>query len=266
MTAYPEWLHILAWISLALALSCTLIVLIDIFRRPQKMGIMNVVWPMTTLYFGPLGLWAYFRIGRLTTGQHHRQMMATQPEKMKQGKEAMKSRPATRTQVSLGVTHCGAGCALGDIIAEWWVALVAMSFAGGVLQTRLLVDFALAWSLGVVFQYFTIAPMRGLSLGKGILVAIKADTIAIIAFQIGMSIWMVLSYYVFFPAPHLDVREAVFWFMMQIAMIAGFFTSYPANSWLLNKGFKEKMPEGKEAAMQLDLVFSGIKERGPTAA
>jgi hypothetical protein len=35
---------------------------------------------------------------------------------------------------------------------------------------------------------------------------------------------------------------AVFWFMMQIAMIAGTFTALPANAWLIRKGWKEKMP------------------------
>jgi len=30
--------------------------------------------------------------------------------------------------------------------------------------------------------------------------------------------------------------------MMQIAMLIGWATSYPANVWLLRKGWKEKMP------------------------
>jgi hypothetical protein len=30
--------------------------------------------------------------------------------------------------------------------------------------------------------------------------------------------------------------------MMQIAMIIGWATSYPANVWLIRKGWKEKMP------------------------
>jgi hypothetical protein len=33
----------------------------------------------------------------------------------------------------------------------------------------------------------------------------------------------------------------VFWLMMQIAMIAGFLTSYPVNWWLIRKGIKETM-------------------------
>ena len=33
-------------------------------RRPQKMFIMNLVWPITALYFSVFALWFYFRIGR----------------------------------------------------------------------------------------------------------------------------------------------------------------------------------------------------------
>jgi hypothetical protein len=39
----------------------------------------------------------------------------------------------------------------------------------------------IAFMLAIVFQYFTIAPMRDLSLGKGIIQAIKADTLSMSA-------------------------------------------------------------------------------------
>lgn len=84
--------------------------------------------------------------------------------------------------------------------------------------------------------------MRGLSLGKGIVAAARADTLSIMMFEVGMFGWMAISWYLLFPAPHLDPGEAVFWFMMQIAMIAGFFTAIPANAWLIKIGWKEKMP------------------------
>ena len=32
-----------------------------------------------------------------------------------------------------------------------------------------------------------------------------------------------------------------FWFMMQLAMLAGFLTSYPANAVLIGAGIKESM-------------------------
>lgn len=38
-----------------------------------------------------------------------------------------------------------------------------------------------------------------------------------------------------------EVSSFEYWFMMQIAMTIGFFTSYPANWWLITRGFKEKM-------------------------
>jgi hypothetical protein len=41
--------------------------------------------------------------------------------------------------------------------------------------------------------------------------------------------------------PQIEKTNPVFWFMMQIAMLAGFFTSYPVNWWLLRSGIKEKM-------------------------
>jgi hypothetical protein len=39
----------------------------------------------------------------------------------------------------------------------------------------------------------------------------------------------------------LKVDSPEFWFMMQIAMIFGFMTSYPVNWWLLKSGLKERM-------------------------
>ena len=38
-----------------------------------------------------------------------------------------------------------------------------------------------------------------------------------------------------------DKTTPLFWFMMQIAMLAGFLTSYPVNWWLLRSGIKEKI-------------------------
>jgi hypothetical protein len=60
----PDWLHLLAVVSLVLAGLCALVIAADEFRHPQKMWIMSAVWPITALYFGPIGLWAYFAIGR----------------------------------------------------------------------------------------------------------------------------------------------------------------------------------------------------------
>jgi hypothetical protein len=38
-----------------------------------------------------------------------------------------------------------------------------------------------------------------------------------------------------------EVASPEFWFAMQLAMLAGFATSYPVNWWLIRAGVKEKM-------------------------
>jgi hypothetical protein len=53
--------------------------------------------------------------------------------------------------------------------------------------------------------------------------------------------WMLLTYFVIFPQPHLRPNDPGYWFMMQLAMIAGFFTAYPVNYLLVRMGLKEVM-------------------------
>ena len=93
-----------------------------------------------------------------------------------------------------------------------------------------------------MFQYFAIAPMRGLGLKDGLKAAARADFISLTAFEIGPFGWMALMAFVFFPAPHhLMPNTATYWFLMQIGMTVGFATSWPANVWLLNRGIKVAM-------------------------
>ncbi|MBW4040419.1 MAG: DUF4396 domain-containing protein, partial [Acidobacteria bacterium] len=112
---------------------------------------------------------------------------------------------------------------------------------GKVLYAEYAGDLLLAWLLGIAFQYFTIKPMRKLSAGQGLIAAVKADTLSIVSFEVGLFAWMALTFFVFFPHPHLKPTQAGYWFMMQIGMVLGFFTSYPVNRWLVKKGWKEAM-------------------------
>jgi hypothetical protein len=81
-----------------------IILAVDVMRHPQKMAVMNWVWPITALYFGPFALWSYYNFGR---------------QKDLGNKEGHKEEQPYWQKVWKGVTHCGAGCTLGDIIAEW---------------------------------------------------------------------------------------------------------------------------------------------------
>ena len=228
----PTWLVWLSWVSLAVAVLCAADILIDIYgrRRRQRMPVMEAVWPVTALYFGPVASLAYRRWGR----------PASRRWLDEQGLDEPPERPFW-TKVAVGVSHCGAGCTLGDIVAEWVVFALGVQIAGMALLPEYIGDYVLALLLGIVFQYLAIAPMRGLSFGKGIVQAAKADVLSLTAFEVGLFGWMVLMALVFFPGPHLHPDSPVYWFGMQLGMVLGFFTAWPVNVWLIRKSIKEAM-------------------------
>jgi hypothetical protein len=68
-------LALLAWVSIGAALVCAAVIVLDEMRHPQAMGVMNVVWPVTALYFSIFAVWAYFALGRKYTREAMRHGM-----------------------------------------------------------------------------------------------------------------------------------------------------------------------------------------------
>lgn len=141
---------------------------------------------VTALWAGPLGLAAYWLIGR-GSGQE---------------------KPMWES-VLVGDSHCGAGSTVGDFIGEWIVFLTGVTIAGSALWSDYVLDFLFANSIGIVFQYYPIAPMRGLSGFAGIKAALKADTISLLAFEAGMFVWMGITGRVLFH-PRLEPNQATY--------------------------------------------------------
>lgn len=242
----PAWLHSLSIAYLLFGWFCAAVIAADVLRHPQHRWIMNLVWPITALFGTAWILWQYFSYGRLASQQ-----------KAHAATERDEQPPSWRPtpfpiMVSNGALHCGSGCTLGDICAEWLAfafptVAVALGwhglFADKIFAVSIL-DYLFAYAFGIFFQYFTIAPMRGLSFGAGIVAAIKADTLSLTAWQVGMYGFMAIACFVIFRAGFgvtLEVNSVEFWFMMQVAMIAGFMTAYPVNWWLIRRGVTEKM-------------------------
>jgi hypothetical protein len=225
----PNWLTALAWVYLGICFVCAGVIAYDIFvnHRRQPMGVMDAVFPITALYFGPFALALYLRWGRV----------GVRPRSAPSASE----RPGWAT-MAIEVSHCGSGCTLGDLIAEWVVFALTLTIAGYTLFAEYVGDYLLALAFGIVFQYFAIAPMQGLGLREGLKAAARADFLSLTCFEIGLFGWMALMTFVFFPAPHhLMLTSAAFWFLMQIGMIIGYFTSWPANVWLVKRGIKVPM-------------------------
>lgn len=242
----PDWLHNLSIAWLLVGGVCALVIAIDETGHRQHMAIMNVVWPVTALFGTVWVLWQYFTYGRLAT---HARMHAA----MQRGKE-MPNKKYTPLPIAVanGTLHCGAGCTLGDIAAEWLAFRfpgIAIAFGwhhliGPRIVAVWIFDYILAFGFGILFQYYTIKPMRDLSVGQGLVQAVKADALSLTAWQIGMYGFMALAYFVIFGialGTKLETDMVEFWFMMQIAMLCGFITSYPINWWLIRSGVKERM-------------------------
>jgi len=186
-------------------------------RRHQPMGVMNAVFPITALYLGPFALALYWRYARAEPSPSRVRVAAVPEMAMApagggaagsgagpgpaDGPAApARARPWWAT-MAIEVSHCGSGCTLGDLIAEWVVYALALTIAGYTLFAEYLFDYVFAVALGIVFQYFAIAPMRGLGVRDGLKAATKADIVSLTFFEIGLFGWMALMAFVFFPAP-----------------------------------------------------------------
>jgi hypothetical protein len=271
----PVWLTVVAWLYLSVCFCCAAIIACDITvnHRRQRMGVMNFVFPITALYFGPFALALYWRWGRAsarTTAPMPMSRAATSQApvayaggraQMHGGQNAypemagaaephaadVPAPPDERSRpwwvsMAIEVSHCGSGCTLGDVISEFAIFWLGLTIAGATLGAEYIGDYIFALAFGIIFQYFAIAPMRGLGLKDGLIAAAKADFISLTAFEVGLFGWMAIMAFVLFPAPHpLMPSSAAYWLLMQIGMIIGYFTSWPANVWLVNRGIKVLM-------------------------
>jgi hypothetical protein len=269
------WLTVVAWLYLSACFCCAGIIACDIAfnRRRQPMGVMNFVFPITALYFGPFALALYWRWGRAaarttmasmsmsraavssaavasagdgmqTAGQNadHEIAAAVGPDGTDE--PALRGELARPWWVTMAieVSHCGAGCTLGDVISEFAIFGLGLTIAGVTLGAEYVGDYIFALVFGIIFQFFAIAPMRSLGLKDGLIAAAKADVISLTAFEIGLFGWMAIMAFVLFPASHhLMPSSAAYWLLMQIGMIIGYCTSWPANVWLIKRGIKVPM-------------------------
>lgn len=231
----PQWLTYLSILSLVLGALTSLWIAVDLRNHPAKIGVMNAVWPICALFGSILLLWFYLKYGRNKGGEQEEQAELPYP-----------------AIVAKGALHCGAGCSLGDLVAEnivFFAPVVLIPFGYHTIFSEAIfatwvLDYIFAYIFGIIFQYFAIVPMRGLSFGEGVWAAVKADTLSLTSWQVGMYGFMAIAYFGIFGSilgVKIDVTMPTFWFVMQIAMLSGFVTSYPVNWWLIHAGWKERM-------------------------
>ncbi len=221
----PMWLTVISWIFVGLALLCAVAILYDIYGRGyrQRTSVMGAVWPITALYLGPLALWAYNRWGRPRSEKWQKEH-GIAPEK------------SLSAAGVAGGTPGGAASAVGHVLGVPLVVFSGLTIAGLDLWAMILVIAVIAVVLLFVFEYFfSTVPARGLPSGKGVGVALLIALVTVLAFDVGMGGWMLVLHFLFFMPPLTDVT---FLFLMQIGLILGFMTGYPAVLWLVRRGIK----------------------------
>jgi len=221
----PGWLTAVSWIFVSLALLCAVAILYDVYGRGyrQRVRVMEAVWPITALYLGPLALPAYYRWGR-PRSEKWRKEHGDAPEK---------SLPAAA--VTGGIPG-GAASAVGHVLGVPLVVFLGLTFLGLDLWAMILMIAVIAVVLLFVFEYFfSTVPTRGLSSVEGLKVALLIALVTVLAFDVGMGGWMLVLHFLLFMPPLTDVT---FLFLMQVGLILGFLTGYPAVLWLVRRGIK----------------------------
>ncbi|MHA7276139.1 DUF4396 domain-containing protein [Arthrobacter sp. Hz1] len=222
-TVIPGWLTPVSWLFVALGVISAALVLYDIYGRGNRQpnAAMGIVWPISALYLGPFGLWAYNRWGK--TRSSTPEGPAAQSEKDLHGKALTGSTPG------------GAAATVGHFIGVPLVVASGLTIAGTNLWVLIIVIALLAIALLFVYEYFFASRAGRSSAGKNAGVALVTAAITVLAFDIGMGGWMLLMHFGnFMPAP----TDINFFFLMQIGLVLGFLTAYPVVRGLMRRRVK----------------------------
>ena len=221
----PAWLTTLSWIFIATAVMSAAAIVYDVYGRGHRQPhrVMEAVWPLSALYLGPLALPIYNRFGR-THSAEWRERAGMSPE-----------RSLTATAVRSGLPG-GVSSGLAHVVAVPFVVATGLTIANVDMWAMVAIITVLATALIFVFEYvfFTSKDRRvpGLS---GVRPALAVAAITVVAFDLGMLGWMLILYYTESMPAAGDVR---FTFLMQVGLILGTLTVFPAMRLLASRGTK----------------------------
>ena len=170
-------------------------------------GVMKLVWGLTVLYSGPLGLAVYWYAGR-------RQI----------------PRDSLWRRGFRSVCHCYAGCGAGEV--------TGLVVALGLLSLEHLGVAAVTFAFAYAFGYsLTVGPLLqdGVSLGQAVWDAFLSETPSITVMEvvaIGTDRWL---------AGAAGLTDALFWTSLVVSLSLGLLAAYPVNVLLIRGGVKEGM-------------------------
>jgi hypothetical protein len=204
---------LIVWLALSLA---SVGVLLADFRRanPEIGPLMKVVWALTTLYSGPVGLLIYWTTGRKQI-----------------------ARDTIWRRGWRSTAHCYSGCGMGEIVG---LILAVGILALGTTPTAL-VTFAFAFTFGIVL---TLGPLLhdGVPFGRALRDSLLSETASIVVMEvvaIGVDLWL---------ARDAGLGDVLFWTSMMTSLTLGLLAAWPVNVALVRFGVKEGMHDPREMA------------------
>lgn len=216
-----------------------LFVAIDIRHTPAH-PVLKWAFVILTLFTGPFGALAYVLGCREPLAGTHEAYVAA------------------RWRQALGSTmHCAAGDGLGIIAGAALAARLALPRWGD-LSLEYALGFGFGWAF---FQAFAMRSMAG-SYRRSLKMTFLPEFLSMNLLMAGMIAIMSLL------RPGLpgaeDPLASTFWFVMSMALLAGFLVAYPMNWWLVAHGLKHGMITVREGGPSGE--GSGRKTRAPGSA
>lgn len=208
-----NWSLTVAWAAIVAA--CLVVLVFDLRRRnPQTMSLMRVVWFLTVLYSGPIGLAVYWFSGR-------RQI----------------SRDSIWRRGWRSVSHCYSGCGAGEVIG----VIVTMGLLSWATWPAAMTTFALAYVFGYAL---TVGPLlqEGVGLKSALWDAFTSETASIFFMEIvAISVDLLI-------AGDATIGQPLFWNGMVVSLSCGLLAAWPVNVLLIRWGVKSGMHDPRETA------------------
>lgn len=218
-SAVPDWLTPVAWTYITLSLLSVALIALDIYllRRRHLSVATEMVWITSALYLGPFAVAIYLRHGRANPTS------ATVTAGIVGGAEGTAG----------GVLPGGGASAVAHLIAVPLVVALGWTIAGLAMWPMILVIAVLATVMLAIYERVASrGPRTGRRRGISVGAALAAAFITVAAFDVGMVGWMLLLHFNDLMPP---VTEGSFWFLMQMGVILGLLSGYPAVSWLVRR-------------------------------
>jgi hypothetical protein len=185
-------------------------------RNPEVMSLMRVVWFLTVLYSGPIGLAVYWFSGRKQI-----------------------SRDSIWRRGWRSVSHCYSGCGAGEVIG----VIITMGILGWAAWPAAMTTFALAYVFGYAL---TVGPLlqEGVGLRSALWDAFTSETASIFFMEIvAISVDLMI-------AGDAGIGQPLFWNGMVFSLTCGLLAAWPVNVLLIRMGVKSGMHDPRSMAEQ----------------